>query len=141
MTHRRSSVIHGYFNDLYHALSTHLHIKMTKEHVHVRGTPYNVLSDLKDGDVPGETSETSRARHGTVQTAVSEVPVTMLRPVAQPVHVLNPGQARACQAATDSHPWGTPGAPLNRTVLQQHCDFFDRYFDIEIFKLKIIDQY
>nr|VWO95409.1 Alcohol oxidase [Ganoderma boninense] len=67
------------------------------------------------------------------QTAITDVPVTILRPVFNPdpttnTCLPNPGTARANVAATPECPAGTPGwaaAHAHATVLQQHCAFFD----------------
>jgi peroxygenase len=41
----------------------------------------------------------------------------------------NPGVARFSEAADKYHPNGTPNHPKNRSVLQQHVDYFDRNHD------------
>jgi peroxygenase len=65
-----------------------------------------------------------------VESIVPEVPITKQRP-PPPVDVLedklgDAGQPRANRAATVDRPEGSPDRPRNRTVLQQHVDFFDR---------------
>jgi len=71
------------------------------------------------------------------KTESEEVPVTKMRPVAKIEDVIkNPGEARFNQAADKFHPEGSKPDftkskgeafnPKHRSVLQQHCDFFDR---------------
>ena len=70
-------------------------------------------------------------REDEIVTSIAEVPVTVERPLAAHTreHLYNPGLARATVAATVDMPLGTEGAPQDRTVLQQHVDFFDRNND------------
>lgn len=74
----------------------------------------------------------------TYKTESKEVPVTRIRPVAKVEDVIqNPGQARFNLAPDKYHPDGTTYNytkskseafnPKHRSVLQQHCDFFDRH--------------
>ena len=57
------------------------------------------------------------------------VPVTRERPMPRIGEALkNPGEARFNQAADQFHPLGSEGSP-QRSVLQQHVDFFDRNKD------------
>ncbi|KAF7794005.1 hypothetical protein EIP86_005132 [Pleurotus ostreatoroseus] len=66
-----------------------------------------------------------------IVTGISSVPVTMQRrPYTEWNVVKQPGVARANTAPSESHPEGTTEGDYsskrtNRTVLQQHCDFFD----------------
>ncbi|KAI8904284.1 caleosin [Gorgonomyces haynaldii] len=66
-----------------------------------------------------------------IQTEIDQVPVTKERPVADlsDSELESPGLARVNLAATVEHPHGSPQSPKNRTVLQQHVDFFDRNRD------------
>ena len=64
-----------------------------------------------------------------VVSAIREVPVTEDRP-PPPAEKLeaalgDAGQQRANRAVTAEKPEGTPESPDNRSVLQQHVDFFD----------------
>ncbi|KAI3651023.1 hypothetical protein MP228_004504 [Amoeboaphelidium protococcarum] len=60
----------------------------------------------------------------------SYVPVTFERPVANvDQKIMYPGKARFNTAPDKYHPEGTPKSPQNRSVLQQHVDFFDRNKD------------
>ncbi|KAI0758834.1 Caleosin-domain-containing protein [Fomes fomentarius] len=69
-----------------------------------------------------------------VQTAIPEVAVTIERPPYNPGPsenklLPNAGTARVNRAATIDAPDGTPvwaDSHTHQTVLQQHCDFFDR---------------
>ncbi|KAI0757654.1 Caleosin-domain-containing protein [Daedaleopsis nitida] len=73
-------------------------------------------------------------RKSRVQTAIFEAPVTLDRPPYNPgpgeyKHFPNAGTARVNQATSADAPEGTPEwAPTHthKTVLQQHCEFFDR---------------
>ncbi|EHA51085.1 hypothetical protein MCOR27_009635 [Pyricularia oryzae] len=78
----------------------------------------------------------SDTANGTVRTSVPGVPVTIERkPFVQDEHedqrLPNAGTARVNTAASYEHPNGTTEDGYARrhshqTVLQQHCDFFDR---------------
>ena len=64
-----------------------------------------------------------------VPSAIPDYPLTESRP-APPVKELaktlgDAGQPRANRAVTMESPAGSKDSPDNRTVLQQHCDFFD----------------
>jgi peroxygenase len=84
-------------------------------------------SDLTNG--APETQDITRS--------ISSVPVTTQRtPFANPKgsRLVNAGEARANLAPSYDHPEGTTSADWNKkhahqTVLQQHCDFFDRDHD------------
>lgn len=71
-----------------------------------------------------------------IVTGIKEVPVTLERPPAVYVekHIQNPGIARAYAAPSIDKPEGSEG-PTNRTVLQQHCDFWDEDKDGIIYPL------
>ncbi|KAK9918518.1 hypothetical protein WJX75_004673 [Coccomyxa subellipsoidea] len=61
-----------------------------------------------------------------VQTGVAEVPVTLKgAPENFGSKMPNPGLARATKAVSAEKPSGTSSSPKDRTVLQQHVDFFD----------------
>ncbi|KAI0758845.1 Caleosin-domain-containing protein [Fomes fomentarius] len=78
-----------------------------------------------------------------VQTAIPEAAVTIERPPYNPGPsesklLPNTGTARANRAATIDAPDGTPvwaDLHVHQTVLQQHCDFFDRDGDGVIWPL------
>jgi peroxygenase len=69
-----------------------------------------------------------------ITRSISTVPVTSQRePFANPKgsRLINAGESRANLAPSFEHPEGTTSADWNKkhahqTVLQQHCDFFDR---------------
>ena len=65
----------------------------------------------------------------SIKPVLDEVPITKLRPVPTDLdhYISKPHIPRANVAVDKEFPDGTPGAPTNRTVLQQHVDFFDRY--------------
>lgn len=71
-----------------------------------------------------------------IVTGIKEVPVTMERPPAEYLEqrVKNPGVARANCAPTMDTPDGGDN-PSNRTVLQQHVDFWDEDKDGIIYPL------
>ena len=70
-----------------------------------------------------------------VVSELAEAPVTYKRPVAQKVDLVlpNSAEARANTAPDMFHPEGTTNHPdknsKQRTVLQQHCDYFDLNHD------------
>jgi peroxygenase len=70
-----------------------------------------------------------------IVTCIKDVPATCDRPLPADLnlYVKNPGLARAVEAPDREHPQGTLGAPTNRTVLQQHCMFWDRDGDLLIY--------
>ncbi|DBA86838.1 hypothetical protein WJX79_007684 [Trebouxia sp. C0005] len=71
-----------------------------------------------------------------IVTGIKEVPVTLDRPPAVHLekHVKNPGVARVNCCPTVDTPDGGDN-PSNRTVLQQHCDFWDEDKDGVIYPL------
>ncbi|KAI1785936.1 hypothetical protein LXA43DRAFT_98887 [Ganoderma leucocontextum] len=84
--------------------------------------------------VPMPTDDTPSPEHiSAIQTAIPDVPITVLRPVFNPdlgtnTRLPNPGTARANTAPSIESPSGTPGwaqAHAHQTVLQQHFAFFD----------------
>lgn len=60
-------------------------------------------------------------------SAISEVPITQDRPVPEGLEekINNPGMPRATKAISAEKPNGSEDSPNNRTVLQQHVDFWD----------------
>ncbi|KAK6829404.1 Zinc finger- ZZ-type [Apiospora arundinis] len=92
-------------------------------------------ADAVKEDRPFETSQATKLTNGiapSVVSSMSNVPVTVERkPFFQPEEVERlprPGTARVNIAATYEKPTGTEGWADNnkdKTVLQQHCEFFD----------------
>jgi len=64
-------------------------------------------------------------------TEIKEVPVTVARKVPHDLleSLGNAGLPRATIAASKEFPKGTPGRPTNKTLLQQHVEFFDTDHD------------
>ncbi|KAK9827453.1 hypothetical protein WJX74_003320 [Apatococcus lobatus] len=62
-----------------------------------------------------------------VTTGIPEVPVTQQRPVPVNLdqYIKNPGAPRATRAVSKEKPHGSDNSADNRTVLQQHVDFWD----------------
>jgi peroxygenase len=80
-----------------------------------------------------------------ITRSISTVPITTRRkPFANPKgsKLINAGEGRANLAPSYDHPEGTTGGDWNtkhahQTVLQQHCDFFDRDHDGKQFQSSI----
>jgi peroxygenase len=64
-----------------------------------------------------------------MQSKNNAIQVAEARPAAQVNEVEQPGVARFSEAADKFHPHGSPNAPKDRSVLQQHVDYFDRNHD------------
>ncbi|CAG8685424.1 15111_t:CDS:2 [Acaulospora morrowiae] len=66
-----------------------------------------------------------------ILTEIPQYKVTVERPVPRGLEdaLGNAGLPRANVSVSREKPEGTEGAPSHRTVLQQHCDFFDEDHD------------
>jgi len=76
-------------------------------------------------------------KHDDTITKVKEVPVTMERKVPHDLEesLGNAGLPRATIAATKEVPKGSSGKPTNKSVLQQHIQYFDTDHDNIIYPL------
>ncbi|KAK9807866.1 hypothetical protein WJX72_011603 [[Myrmecia] bisecta] len=73
-----------------------------------------------------DQSSDRQQKHGSFVPSIPEVPVTLERPVPQnaTAGIKNAGAPRANQVVSKEEPEGRAAVP-NRTVLQQHVDFWD----------------
>jgi peroxygenase len=105
--------------------------------------PYNIITENKDHkdhkDHKNERSVFRRHKHDDddIITEAKEVPVTVEHKVPHDLidSLGNAGLPRATIAASKEVPNGTSGRPKNKTVLQQHVEFFDTDHDNIIYPL------
>jgi len=105
---------------------------------------FNIVTENRDHkENKNERSIFRRHKHDEkyddddIISEVNEVPVTVEHKVPHGLidSLGNAGLPRATIAASKDVPNGTPGSPTNKTVLQQHVEFFDTDHDNVIYPL------